>query len=50
MKLLLALLILVGGYFYLLTHTTDLVLNQTQHLETQYQYAANNADHIATGN
>ena len=49
MKLLLALLILVGGYFYLLSHTTDVVLSQTQHLEAQYQYMTNNADRIAAG-
>ena len=49
MKLLLALGVIVGGYFYMLTHTTSIVLGQTQQLNAQYQYVANNADHIATG-
>ena len=49
MKLLLALGVIVGGYFYLLTHTTTIVLQQTQNLNANYQYVANHADSIATG-
>lgn len=47
MKLLLVLGVIVGGYYLLLTHTTDIVLQQTQNLNASYQYVANNADKIA---
>jgi hypothetical protein len=49
MKLILVMAVLLGGYYYMLTHTTDLVMQQTQHLNATYQYVANNADKIATG-
>ncbi len=49
MKLLLVLGVLVGGYFYMLTHTTNIVLQQTQRLDANYQYVANHADDIAAG-
>jgi hypothetical protein len=49
MKLFLALGILATLYTYGLMRTTDVVLNQTQHLNATYQYVANNADKIATG-
>jgi hypothetical protein len=41
--------ILAGAYAYVLLHTTDIVLTQTQHLNATYQYVANNAEKIATG-
>lgn len=47
MKLFVALGVLTGAYVYMLLHTTDMVLTQTQHLNATYQYVANNADHIA---
>ena len=49
MKLFLALLVLVGSYMYVLLHTTNLVLGQTQHLSQTYQYVANHGDELATG-
>ena len=49
MKLLLVLGVLVGGYFYVLTHTTDMVLQQTQRLNANYQYVADHADEISAG-
>ncbi len=49
MKLFIVLGVLAVAYAYMLLHTTDMVLTQTQHLNTTYQYVANNADHIATG-
>ena len=49
MKLFLALLVLVGSYMYLLMHTTNVVLGQTQRLSQTYQYVANHNDQLATG-
>jgi len=49
MKLLLALGVLAGLYTYVLLHTTDVVLSQTQQLSATYQYVANNADKLAGG-
>jgi hypothetical protein len=34
-------------YTYVLLHTTDTVLSQTQQLNASYQYVAQNADKIA---
>jgi hypothetical protein len=47
MKLFLVLGVLVSAYAYVLMHTTDIVLSQTQHLNVSYQYVAANADKIA---
>ena len=49
MKLFLALMFLTGTYMVFLLHTTNVVLGQTQQLNTTYQYVANNADKIAAG-
>lgn len=49
MKLLIVILLLAGGYFYLLTHTTDIVLGQTQQLSAQYQSAAAFTDRLSAG-
>jgi hypothetical protein len=49
MKLLIVLGILAGLYTYTLLYNTDIVLLQTQHLNATYQYAANNAEKLATG-
>ena len=49
MKLFLALGVLVGAYVYVMLHTTDVVLNQTQHLHAQYQAAADQAEQLANG-
>jgi hypothetical protein len=49
MKLFLALGVLVGLYVYVMMHTTTIVLDQTQHLNAQYQYVAEHADELATG-
>jgi hypothetical protein len=49
MKLFLVLLMLASAYLVFLFHATDTVLSQTQHINTTYQYVANNADEIATG-
>jgi hypothetical protein len=46
MKLLLVLGVLVGGYAYMLTQTTNIVLGQTQQLQHTYQYVADNSDSI----
>lgn len=43
MKLFLALLVLVGSYFYMLLHTTNIVLGQTQQLSHAYQTAGQTA-------
>ena len=50
MKLFLVLGVIVGGYMYLLMHTTNIVLSQTQQLTATYQNAADQADKIANGN
>ncbi|HZL07973.1 MAG TPA: hypothetical protein VFC50_02160 [Candidatus Dormibacteraeota bacterium] len=47
MKLFLVLGVMVAAYTYVLMHTTDMVLAQTQHLNATYQYVAKNADAIA---
>ncbi len=47
MKLLLVLGVLAGGYAYVLLHTTDIVLAQTQQLHAAYQYSADYADQLA---
>jgi hypothetical protein len=49
MKLFLVLGVLVGLYSYVLLHTTNIVLGQTQQLNATYQYVANNADRLAVG-
>ena len=49
MKLLLVLGAIAAIYTYVLLNTTNIVLNQTQHLNATYQYVANNADKIANG-
>lgn len=49
MKLFVVLGVLAAMYTYVLLHTTDIVLNQTQHLNATYQYVANNSDKIAAG-
>jgi hypothetical protein len=49
MKLFLVLGVLVGGYLFILLHTTNLVLAQTQQLGATYQYVGNNADKIVAG-
>jgi hypothetical protein len=46
MRIFLALLVLVGGYFYLLTYTTSIVLHQTGQLAQTYQSIAENSDKI----
>lgn len=45
MKLFLALLILVSSYIYMLLHTTNLVLGQTQRLGQTYQYVASHTEY-----
>jgi len=40
MKLFIAILMLVGAYMYMLMHTTDLVLAQTEQLSNTYQHIA----------
>lgn len=40
MKLLIALSLLVAGYMYVLTHTTNIVLLQTAQLQSRYQSVA----------
>lgn len=47
MKLLLALGVIAGMYLYVLLHTTNIVLNQTQQLHVQYQRAIYYADRTA---
>jgi hypothetical protein len=49
MKLFLALLFIAGSYLAGMFYTTNIVLNQTKQLNKTYQYVANNADRIATG-
>jgi hypothetical protein len=49
MKLFVVLGVLAAMYTYVLLHTTDVVLNQAQHLNATYQYVANNSDKIAAG-
>lgn len=49
MKLFLALLFLAGLYLAGMFYTTNVVLAQTKQLNATYQYVANNADQIATG-
>lgn len=49
MKLFLVLGVLAGLYVYVMLHTTNIVLTQTKELNASYQYVANNADRIATG-
>ena len=49
MKLLIVLGALAAGYLYVLLHTTNIVLKQTQQLNAQYQYVADHADQIAAG-
>lgn len=39
----------MGGYTYMLVHTTDVVLGQTQRLNAAYQYVATNSDQIVRG-
>ncbi|MEO7363963.1 MAG: hypothetical protein ABIV43_00435 [Candidatus Saccharimonadales bacterium] len=40
MRVLLAMMVLVGAYMYLLLHTTTIVLGQTEQLSRVYQTAA----------
>jgi len=47
MKLFVVLAVVAGGYYYFLTHTTDLVLEQAQTLQHQYTYIAAHADELA---
>jgi hypothetical protein len=49
MRLFVALAILAGLYSYVLMHTTNVVMAQTQQINQTYQYVANNTDRIATG-
>jgi hypothetical protein len=49
MKLFLVLGALAGGYMYVLLHTTNIVMAQTQQLGATYQYVSGHADAIATG-
>lgn len=49
MKLFAVLGVLAALYAYVLVHTTNIVLAQTGHLNATYQYVANNAEKIATG-
>jgi hypothetical protein len=49
MKLFVVLTVLTSFYMYMLMHTTNIVLAQTQHLNASYQYVANNADRLAIG-
>jgi hypothetical protein len=49
MKLFLALLFIAGAYLAGMFYMTNVVLSQTQQLNAMYQYVANNADKIATG-
>lgn len=47
MKLFLVLGVLAAAYCYMLMHTTDLVMAQTQHINDTYQYVASHADQLA---
>ncbi len=49
MRLFVALLILMGLYVFVLLHTTNIVLSQTQKLNATYQYVVNNSSELATG-
>ncbi len=49
MKLFLALVFITGSYLGFLFYTTNIVLGQVNNLNNTYQYVANNADEIATG-
>ena len=49
MKLLVILGVLAGAYLYMLLHTTNIVMMQTQQLNATYQYVGNHADAIAAG-
>lgn len=49
MKLFVILGILAGGYYYAMTHTTDMVLQQVEHINQTYQYVGEHADQIAAG-
>jgi hypothetical protein len=49
MKLFLALLFITGSYLSFLFYTTNIVLGQVDNLNSTYQYVANNADEIASG-
>lgn len=48
MKLFLVLLTIVGAYCYLLLHTTNVVLGQTQQLGNVYRNAGNYAQSVAS--
>jgi len=49
MKLFIFLLLLAGAYTFGLLKTTNLILGQLQHINTTYQYVANNSEGIANG-
>lgn len=49
MRWLAVLAIIFGLYYYFLTYSMNVVLNQVQTLHQTYTYVANNADRIATG-
>jgi hypothetical protein len=49
MKLFLAVMFITGSYLVFLFGTTNIVLGQINDLNKTYQYVANNADEIATG-
>jgi hypothetical protein len=49
MRLFLLLGVLMGAYTFMLLKTTDIVIAQTQQLNSTYQYVANHSDQIATG-
>jgi len=49
MKLFVVLVTLAGLYTFVLLHTTNIVLAQTQQLNQTYQYVAQHADQLATG-
>jgi hypothetical protein len=49
MKLFLALIFITGSYLGFLFYTTNIVMGQVGSLNNTYQYVANNADEIATG-
>ncbi|HET7320049.1 MAG TPA: hypothetical protein VFI84_00510 [Candidatus Saccharimonadales bacterium] len=41
--------VVLGFYYYLLTHVTNTVLSQMQQIQNQYSYVADHADQIAAG-
>jgi hypothetical protein len=49
MKFIFVAVLIAAIYSFVLLHTTDIVLNQTQQLSNTYQYVDNHADQIATG-